>query len=137
MGVEPTKTPVGRRNSHDAHEWLQRNLDLPREERHQLSLALGDAIEMLADVRKQAGDRVRRRRRDVESGVAGSEARIPGAEHAAHRRGAVEAVRHARLEIEHLNLQHVAGLGAVHVDRPGEDVRAVLRPRSDGCSRSR
>ena len=90
----------------------QRHLDVIGDEGH------------LASVDVPGADDVAGSRRDVERGVVRAGAGIGHREHAAAGGGVVDAPRHARLDGENLDLEHVPGLGPLDMDGPGNDMAA-------------
>ena len=87
-----------RRHRHDAHEWRQRHLDVWREQR-----------DIAGDI--ELDDLRRGRREEI-------------AQHAGARPGIVDPVWHAQIELVDAHLQHVAALGALHIERPGQHMAA-------------
>jgi hypothetical protein len=86
---------------------------------------------MLAYVRKDACRRARRNRGDVQRDVSLAETRIGRAQHAARRGRIVESEGHALVDIQDLELDRIARLGAFDVDRPGQDVGPVTDLRRE------
>jgi hypothetical protein len=97
-GAIQTPCGLGRRNAHAAEEWTQRNLDARREVCDHLFTIerddLGAAVRIIVGQETTAGSEAIARKGDV------------------------------NIDLENVNLEHVAGLGLADVHRPGEDVAA-------------
>ena len=105
------------RHGQDAHERLERHLDVVGEERDLHAVHFPRVDHVAAALRW-----------DVQGRIALPKTGIRHQEHAAARARAVDAPVHPSLDGENLDLQHIPGLGPLDMDGSRDDVTALPVP---------